>query len=63
VLVLEATSRYLETLENAPISKPEIDLNAALISGAVLIVAGAIAGIVPARHAASVPPVEALRAE
>jgi len=63
VLVLEATSRYLDTLENAPISRPEIDLNAALVSGAVLIVAGAIAGIVPARHAASVPPVEALRAE
>jgi putative ABC transport system permease protein len=63
VAVLEGVSRYLDTLQNAPISRPEIDLNAALLAGGVLIVAGAIAGIVPARHAASVPPVEALRAE
>jgi putative ABC transport system permease protein len=63
VAVLEGASRYLASLPNAPVSQPEIDLNAALAAGAVLIVAGAIAGIVPARHAASVPPVEALRAE
>jgi putative ABC transport system permease protein len=63
VAVLEAVTRYLKTLPNAPISAPEVDLNAALVAGAVLIVAGAIAGIVPARHAAGVPPVEALRAE
>lgn len=63
VAVLEGVSRYLDGLPNAPISRPEIDLNAALVAAGVLIVAGAIAGIVPARHAASVPPVEALRAE
>ncbi|HEY3498061.1 MAG TPA: ABC transporter permease [Polyangiaceae bacterium] len=63
VAVLEGVSRYLESLPTAPISKPEVDLNAALVAAGVLIVAGAIAGIVPARHAAGVPPVEALRSE
>jgi putative ABC transport system permease protein len=63
VAVLEGVSRYLDSLPNAPISRPEVDLNAALAAGAVLVVAGAIAGIVPARHAAGVPPVEALRAD
>jgi putative ABC transport system permease protein len=61
--VLEAASRYLESLPGAPLSKPEVDLNAALVAAGVLIIAGAVAGIVPARHAARVPPVEALRAE
>jgi len=61
--VLEAASRYLDTLPGAPLSKPEVDLNAALVAAGVLVVAGAVAGIVPARHAARVPPVEALRAE
>jgi putative ABC transport system permease protein len=61
--VLEAVSRYLETLEGAPLSGPEVDLKAALVAVGVLAVAGAIASIVPARHAAGVAPVEALRAE
>jgi putative ABC transport system permease protein len=61
--VLEAVSRYLETLEGAPLSGPEVDLNAALVAVGVLAVAGAVASIVPARHAAGVAPVEALRAE
>jgi putative ABC transport system permease protein len=61
--VLEAISRYLATLEGAPLSAPEVDLNAALVAVGVLAVAGAVASIVPARHAAGVAPVEALRAE
>jgi putative ABC transport system permease protein len=60
---LEAISRYLATLEGAPLSAPEVDLNAALVAVGVLAVAGAVASIVPARHAAGVAPVEALRAE
>jgi putative ABC transport system permease protein len=40
-----------------------VDFQAALLAAGVLIVAGALAGIVPARHAARVPPVEALRAD
>jgi putative ABC transport system permease protein len=60
---LELLGSFLTKLDGAPLSRPEVDLQAALIAAAVLIVAGAIAGIVPARHAARVAPVEALRAE
>jgi putative ABC transport system permease protein len=63
VAVLRAVSQYLDTLEGAPISGPEVDLNAALVAIGVLAMAGAIASIVPATHAARVAPVEALRAE
>jgi putative ABC transport system permease protein len=60
---LELLGSFLTKLDGAPLSRPEVDLQAALIAAAVLVVAGAIAGIVPARHAARVAPVEALRAE
>ena len=63
VLALEAAGRAVRSLPNAPLSQPEISLQVVLIAVLVLIVAGAVAGIVPARHAARVHPVEALRAE
>ncbi len=42
---------------------PDISINAALIATAILIVAGLLAGLIPALHAAKIQPVEALRAE
>jgi putative ABC transport system permease protein len=60
---LEVLSNFVAKLDGAPLTRPEVDLQAALIAAAVLVVAGAVAGIVPARHAARVAPVEALRAE
>jgi putative ABC transport system permease protein len=54
---------FVEKLDGAAITRPEVDLEAALIAAGVLVLAGAVAGIVPARHAARVAPVEALRAE
>ena len=63
VLGLEAAARAVRGMPNAPLSQPEISLQVALLSVAVLLVAGVVAGIVPARHAARVHPVEALRAE
>ena len=60
---LELLGRFVAKLDGAPLSRPEVDLEAALIAAGVLVVAGAVAGIVPARHAARVAPVEALRAE
>lgn len=42
---------------------PQVDLQATLIAAVVLVVAGAVAGVIPARMAARVNPVEALRAE
>lgn len=63
VAALEGITRIVERFPGAPLKSPEIDLTAALIAAAVLVVAGAVAGIVPARHAAKVAPVEALRAD
>jgi putative ABC transport system permease protein len=60
---LEAISSLVAQLSDAPIQRPEVDLKAALWATFALIVAGAVAGIVPARLAARVAPVEALRAE
>lgn len=60
---LEAISSLVDKLADAPIQRPEVDLTSALWATAALIVTGAVAGIVPARHAARVAPVEALRAE
>jgi len=42
---------------------PEANINVALMATGILIIAGAIAGFIPARKAASVQPVEALRSE
>ena len=42
---------------------PEVDLSVALQAVILLIVAGLVAGFVPARRAAAVRPVEALRNE
>ncbi|MFO7177569.1 MAG: ABC transporter permease [Pseudomonadota bacterium] len=63
VLVLELIGAATDRLPNAPIYRPEIDFGAALVATVVLCVAGAAAGLVPARHAARISPVEALRAE
>ena len=46
-----------------PIADPQVDIKVALIATGVLIVSGAIAGIIPAMHAARVSPIESLRAE
>jgi putative ABC transport system permease protein len=48
---------------DAPLGRPEVDFTVAVTATIVLVIAGAIAGLIPARHAAAVHPVEALRAE
>jgi putative ABC transport system permease protein len=59
---LELMSRYATT-RDGPLAAPHIDIGAALIAVLVLIVAGLLSGIAPARHAARILPVAALRAE
>jgi putative ABC transport system permease protein len=63
VAALEGFARVLEKLPTAPVSRPEVDFKAALVAQCLLIAVGLIAAIMPARHAARVHPVEALRAE
>jgi putative ABC transport system permease protein len=49
--------------DNEFFATAQIDINVALLGAAVLIVGGALAGLIPARHAVRINPVEALRAE
>jgi ABC-type antimicrobial peptide transport system permease subunit len=50
-------------MPQAPISDPEIDLKVVLAAGAILLLGGFLAAVMPARHATRIHPVEALRAE
>jgi putative ABC transport system permease protein len=61
--LLAAASSALEHVERSPFGPPDVGLKTVLEAVAVLATAGAIAGIMPASHAASIKPVEALRAE
>jgi len=59
--LLELVSQALPAMDY--FANPEINMNVALIATALLVVSGAIAGYVPARKAAAVKPVIALRDE
>ena len=52
-----------ETLEDYFIKNPYIDMETALFSTLILILFGGIAGYVPAKRAASIKPIVALRDE
>jgi putative ABC transport system permease protein len=53
----------LEHVQRSPFGPPNVSLTTILEALAVLTGAGALAGVMPAAHAASIKPVEALRAE
>jgi putative ABC transport system permease protein len=63
VALLEVASRVTANMPQAPLNDPEVDLKVVLGSGAILLLGGFLAAIMPARHAARLHPVEALRAE
>lgn len=50
-------------VDNDFIKSPQVDFNTAVTTVIVLIVAGAIAGYIPARRAANIKPIDALRDE
>ncbi|MBL7105240.1 MAG: ABC transporter permease [Bacteroidales bacterium] len=59
--LLELASKYIQGADY--FANPEVNINVALGATLILIIAGAIAGFVPARKAATVKPVIALRDE
>jgi putative ABC transport system permease protein len=61
--LLAVLERALDAMKGAPLARPEVDFRAAVVATVVLVFSGAAAGIIPARHAARISPVEALRAE
>ena len=63
VAMLELVGNVLEKLPNTPFGPPDPDLGIALIAAGVIVVFGALAGMIPAYYAAKIQPVEALRTE
>jgi putative ABC transport system permease protein len=63
VAALELVGKALEKLPDAPFAPPDPDLGIALTAAAVIVVFGALAGMIPAYYAAKIQPVEALRTE
>jgi putative ABC transport system permease protein len=61
--LLAAASAVLTAMPESPLGPPNIALSTVLWAVTVLVGAGALAGIMPASHAASIKPIEALRAE
>jgi putative ABC transport system permease protein len=61
VALLDVASRLLGDTEY--FRHPQVDMRTAIEATIVLIVAGTLAGLIPARRAAAIKPVEALREE
>ncbi len=63
--LLEGVSALLESGGSPPqmFRQPGLTFAQAVTSLGILVFAGLLAGIIPARRAVAVPPVEALRAE
>jgi putative ABC transport system permease protein len=65
IMVLSGISYVLETMEmdTGMFANPEVNINTALVSLLVLVLGGALAGLIPATKAARINPIEALHAE
>jgi putative ABC transport system permease protein len=62
--LIEAWTRVIPYLgDQMPFGPPDVGLGLALAAGAVIAVFGALAGVIPAYHAARIQPIEALRTE
>lgn len=62
VVALEVVASWVGQ-GSGPLAEPSIDFSVAVISAGVLVALGVAAGVAPARHAARIRPVAALRAE
>ncbi|MCB0807065.1 MAG: ABC transporter permease [Bacteroidales bacterium] len=49
--------------DNEMFKRPEVDFNIAMVSLAILVISGALAGLIPARRAVKIKPIDALRDE
>ncbi len=64
VAVMAIAGYFLaQAASNNPFGPPDVGLKTVLTAVGVLIASGALGGIMPAAHAASIKPIEALRAE
>ncbi len=63
VFTVEGINKLMEGNEGEMFANPEVDLQIALISILILIISGALAGLLPAARAVKVRPIEALRNE
>jgi putative ABC transport system permease protein len=61
--LIALTGMVLENMPDSPMGPPMLSLTTVLAAVTVLITAGGLAGIMPAAHAASIKPIEALRTE
>lgn len=61
--LLALASTILENLPDSPMGPPTLSFQTVMLAVGVLVTAGGIAGIMPAAHAASIKPIEALRTE
>jgi putative ABC transport system permease protein len=61
--VMALADTVLSKMPQSPFGPPDIGLTTVLAALVVLVVTGALAGIMPASHAASIKPIEALRTE
>jgi len=59
IAVVELSAHYLKDVPY--MRQPDVDLRLSLIATALLVFCGTLAGFFPARHAASISPIEALR--
>ena len=63
VFLLLGAEVIIGSMPDSPLGAPTVGLGTVLQAVAVLVGAGCLAGIMPASHAASIRPIEALRAE
>jgi putative ABC transport system permease protein len=61
--LIAIASTVLDNIPDSPMGPPMLSLTTVIAAVVVLIVAGGLAGIMPAAHAASIKPIEALRTE